>query len=186
MQPAARQLFVCTINSAGRAALPPLLPCSPGLAEPGCARHPAGPGALGAAGTGRAREKGMQRERGLCPRGVRGRQGSQRCARLRQTCPAAVATGEARSGDTLSILQPSPGDWLRSGVAEGRQRGSGSASACSASRLPLSPSPPLHPCCVWQLSTEASGSGWRTARTPGSLGCWLFLLLAAGRARLQA
>lgn len=64
-------LCVYIINSAGRAALPPLLPCSPGrrtaaLAEPGCARHPAGPrpGALGGLQErGRAWEKGMQRER---------------------------------------------------------------------------------------------------------------------------
>lgn len=86
-----------------------------------------------------------------------------------------------------------PAEPERVGEEQGRegQQGSGSASACSASRLPPhSPSPqpfPSSPLCVWQLKTEARGSGWRTARTPGSLTCcWLFLRLAAGRAWFQS
>lgn len=61
----------------------------------------------------------------------------------------------------------------------------GSAAVCRRPP-PLSPSPPRDPCGVWQMNTKARASGWRLARAPGSLGCWLFLLLAAGRALFQA
>lgn len=96
--------------------------------------------------------------------------------------------GHGRSGDPLSILQPSPSGSVKE-RGRGGQQGSGSASACSASRLPPSlPQPsPSSLLCVWQPNAEAPrGSGWRIARTPGSLGCSLFLLLAAGRSRFQA
>lgn len=95
--------------------------------------------------------------------------------------------GDGWSGDMLSILWPSLSGLVKEQQGRGGQQGSGSASACSGSRLPpLSPPAlPFIPVCVWQLNSEAGGSGWRTARTPGSRGCWLFLRLAAGRARLQ-
>lgn len=69
-----------------------------------------------------------------------------------QMCPAPMAEGEPGGGDgwrgnVLSILWPSLSGLVKEQQGRGGQQGSGSASACSGSRLPpaLSPSPPLHP-----------------------------------------